>query len=114
MAANAPDRVSVRIIAKIERALNFSPTASVTPVDNEWAIRGTSHELRVEPVKENSEMLIVRPEDPNFVFTPGRYALVLKGQAFDFAVAGTVTEAVHCLERTEAANGTFHSECKKP
>jgi hypothetical protein len=114
IAASAPDRVSVRVIAKIERTITFSPTASVTPVDDEWAVRGISHELRVEPVKENPEMLRVRFDDPDFAFSPGRYALVLKGQAFDFTVTGVVSEAAHCLERTEAANGTFYSECRTP
>ena len=114
IAASAPDRVAVRIIAKIARTMTFNPTATITPVDDEWAIRGTSHGLRVEPVKENPEMLILRPEDPNFVFPPGRYALALKGQAFDFTVAGVITEAANCLERTEAANGTFYSECQNP
>jgi hypothetical protein len=114
IAASAPDRVAVRIIAKIARTMTFNPTATITPVDDEWAIRSTSHGLRVEPVKENPEMLILRPEDPNFVFPPGRYALALKGQAFDFTVAGVITEAANCLERTEAANGTFYSECQNP
>lgn len=112
IAASAPNRVSVRVIAKIERTMTFSPTASVTPVDDEWAVRGVSYELRVEPVKENPEMLRVRPDDPDFAFSPGRYALVLRGQAFDFTVAGVALEAAHCLERTEAANGTFYSECR--
>jgi hypothetical protein len=44
--------------------------------------------------------------------TPGRYALVVKGQAYDFTVAGEITETAQCLERTEAANGTFYSECR--
>jgi hypothetical protein len=114
IAASAPDRVAVRIIAKIARTMTFNPTTTITPVDDEWAIRGTSHGLRVEPVKENPEMLILRPEDPNFVFPPGRYALAFKGQAFDFTVAGVITEAANCLERTEAANGTFYSECQNP
>ena len=46
--------------------------------------------------------------------TTGRYALVLKSQAFDFTVSGPITEPGHCLERTEAANGTFYSECRNP
>jgi len=68
----------------------------------------------VAPVMEHPEMVLLRPDDPNFVFPSGRYALVLKGQAFDFTVAGPITEAAHCLERTEAANGTFYSECRNP
>jgi hypothetical protein len=44
---------------------------------------------------------------------PGRYALVLKGLAYDFTVAGTVNDPRQCLERLVATNGRFYSECKK-
>ena len=96
--------------------MTFSPGASVNTaqVDDEWTIRNASYELRVAPVSENPDMLMFRPEDPEFVFPAGRYALVLKGQAFDFTVAGPITDPTQCLERTEAANGTFYSECRKP
>jgi hypothetical protein len=116
IATSAPDRVAVRVIAKVARAMTFNPTgpASVAPVDDEWTIRSSSYELRVAPVSENPEMLVFRPETPDFVFPSGRYALVLKGQAFDFTVAGPVTEASHCLERTEGTNGSFYSECRNP
>jgi hypothetical protein len=49
-----------------------------------------------------------------FVLPPGRYVLVLKDQSYDFTVAGTVTDLAQCLERTDAANGEFYSECQKP
>jgi hypothetical protein len=116
IATSAPDRGSVRVIAKIAQAMTFNPkgTARVTPVEDEWTIRSTSYELRVAPMNENPEMLLFRPENSEFQFSPGRYALVLKGQAFDFTVAGQITEAVHCLTRTEAANGAFYSECRNP
>jgi len=48
------------------------------------------------------------------VLPAGRYALVIKGQAYDFTVAGPITEAAQCLERVDAANGTFYSECGRP
>lgn len=47
-------------------------------------------------------------------FPAGRYSLVLKGQAFDFTVSGPITDPAHCLERTEAANGAYYSECQNP
>jgi hypothetical protein len=40
--------------------------------------------------------------------------VVLKGQAYGFTVAGRITDPVQCLERTEAANGAFYSECRLP
>jgi hypothetical protein len=72
----------------------------------------SSYDFRVAPIRENPEMLLSRPENPEFEFAPGRYALVVKGQAYDFTVAGEITETAQCLERTEAANGTFYSECR--
>jgi len=68
----------------------------------------------VSPVIEQPEMVLFRPETPDFAFPAGRYALVLKSQAFDFTVSGPITDSAHCLERTEAANGTFYSECRNP
>jgi hypothetical protein len=116
LATNAPDRVAVRVIAKIVRATKFSAAgqAITTPLDDLWAIRDKSYELRVAPLSDNPEMLVIQPENSDFVFPAGRYGLVLKGQAYDFSVAGPVTESVNCLERVEAVNGTFHAECRKP
>jgi hypothetical protein len=110
IAASAPDRVAARIIAKIARTMTFNPTATITPVDDEWAIRGTSHGSRVEPVKENPEMLISPPEDPNFVFPPGAICPRAQGPGIRFHRCWCDL----CLERTEAANGTFYSECQNP
>ena len=47
--------------------------------------------------------------NPQFALAPGRYVLVLKGQAYDFTVAGTITEAAQCLERFEAASSVTAS-----
>ena len=116
LTTSAPDRVAVRVIAKVMRGMTFDSAAGagLTKLDDQWAIRGTSYDLRVAPVKENSEMLLLRPENPDFVFPAGRYGLVLKGQAFDFSVAGPITEPVQCLEHVAAANGSFYSECRSP
>ena len=48
-------------------------------------------------------MLMIRPDNSNFVFPAGRYGLVIKGQAYDFTVAGPVTEPAQCLEGVKAA-----------
>jgi len=53
-------------------------------------------------------------ETPDSVLTPGRYALVLKGQAYDFSVAGNISDPRQCLERMAATNGQFYSPCQKP
>jgi hypothetical protein len=65
-------------------------------------------------VHDNPEMLELHSEDPALELTPGRYALVLKTQAYDFSVEGESTDPKQCIERIVAANGTFYSDCKKP
>ena len=116
-AANgAPERVSVRVIAKVLRAMTFNTagTASTTNVQDTWTIRNISYDFRVAPLGEGSEMLMIRPESEDFVFPAGRYGLVIKGQAYDFTIAGPITEPVQCLEGIKAENGTFYSECRRP
>ena len=116
VASSAPDRVAVRVIAKVMRAMTFDTTgqAKTTDVEDSWTIRNLSYEFRVAPLSEGSEMLVLRPENPDFLFPAGRYGLVIKGQAYDFTVAGPVTEPAQCLEGVKAANGTFYSECPRP
>ena len=114
-ANSAPDRVTVRVIAKVVRAMTFDTTgqAKTTDVEDSWTIRNLSYEFRVAPLGEGSEMLVLRPVIPDFMFPAGRYGLVIKGQAYDFTVAGRITEAAQCLENVKAANGTFYSECRQ-
>jgi hypothetical protein len=57
-------------------------------------------------------MVIIRPENPTFSFPAGRYVLVLKGSAYDFSVAGPITDTAQCLERTDAMNMPIYSECR--
>jgi len=116
VASSAPERVTVRVIAKILRTMTFSTAgqASVGNMEDSWTIRNVSYEFRVAPLSEGSEMLMIRPENADFVFPAGRYGLVVKGQAYDFTVAGPITEAAQCLESVKASNGTFYSECRNP
>jgi hypothetical protein len=102
------------VIAKILRAMTFNTAgeANVGDVEDSWTIRNVSCEFRVAPLSESSEMLMIRPENVDFVFPAGRYGLVIKGQAYDFTVAGPITEAAQCLESVKASNGTFYSECR--
>jgi hypothetical protein len=83
-------------------------------VQDTWTIRNISYDFRVAPLGEGSEMLMIKPENEDFVFPAGRYGLVIKGQAYDFTVAGPITEAAQCLEGIKAENGTFYSECRRP
>ncbi len=115
VAGNAPDRIDVRVVAQVTRALTFDGKgkASFTPVSDAWNIRNQSFEFRVRPIAGNPEMLLVQPENANFTLPAGRYVLVLKNQGYDFTVAGKVTDPAQCLERTDAANGQFFSDCQK-
>lgn len=115
LAGSAPDRMEVRVVARVVRALTFDAKgkASFVPVSDAWNIRNVSYEFRVRPLPGNPEMLIAQPEDANFVLPAGRYVLALKNQGYDFTVAGKVTDPSQCIERTDAANGAFFSDCQK-
>jgi hypothetical protein len=52
--------------------------------------------------------------EPDNTLTPGRYALILKDEAYDFSIAGQITDSKQCLENFAAANGAFYAECRKP
>jgi hypothetical protein len=116
LAGNAPERMDVRVVARVVRALTFDAKGKpgYSPVSDAWNIRNTTYEFRVRPIPGYPEMLLVQSDKPDFTLSPGRYILVLKDQGYDFTVAGKVTDPVQCLERTDAANGAFYSECQKP
>lgn len=116
LASDAPDRVAVRVVAQVMRALTFDSAGKpkVTPVDDSWVVRGSSYQMRVAPVPDNPEMILIRPEHAEFVFPAGRYALVLKNVAYDFTLDGPITDTAHCLERTDALNSPIYSECRRP
>jgi len=110
---SAPDRVSVRVIAQVMRALAFDRTghAKSTNVEQSWVIRSNTYQMRVAPLGDNPEMVSIRSDPPDFAFPAGRYALILKGVGYDFTVDGPVTDNEHCLERTDALNAPIYSEC---
>jgi hypothetical protein len=115
LAGSAPDRMEVRVVARVVRALTFDAKgkASFVPVSDAWNIRNVSYEFRVRPLPGNPEMLMVQSADANFALPAGRYVLALKNQGYDFTVAGKVTDPSQCIERTDAANGAFYSDCQK-
>jgi hypothetical protein len=116
LASDAPDRVAVRIVAQVMRALTFDSAGKpkVTKIDDSWVVRGNSYQMRVAPVPDNPEMILIRPEHAEFVFPAGRYALVLKNVAYDFTLDGPIVDAAHCLERTDALNSPIYTECRIP
>jgi hypothetical protein len=115
LASNIADRADVRIIAKVAREFSAG-AAGKKPSDEDaaWVIRNISFPFRASPVSDNPEMYELHSEDPSLELTPGRYALVLKNQSYDFSVEGEPVDPRQCIERIVTSNGTFYSDCKKP
>lgn len=113
---DAPDRVSVRAIAQVMRALTFGPEgkAAYVKVEPTWVVRSNSYQMSVAPAADSSEMVVIRADRADFAFPAGRYALVLKKEAYDFTVDGAIHDRAHCLERTDALGGAVYSECPSP
>jgi hypothetical protein len=113
---NAPDRVTVRVVAQVARALSFDAAGKPrkTNVEESWVIRNNSYQMRVAPYADNPEMIVIRSDPPDQDLPAGRYALVLKGVGYDFTVDGGRADVAHCLERTDALNAPIYSECPKP
>ena len=116
LVGNAPDRMEIRVVARVARAISFDAKGrpNIASVSDSWNIRNVSHEFRVRPVAGNPEMLLIQSDKPDFALPAGRYVLVLKDQGYDFTVAGKAAEPAQCLERTDAVNGSFYSECLTP
>ena len=115
LVAKAPEKVPVRIAARIAHTMSFNSAgmAVVTaPATDTWLIRDQGYDLRATPMRESAEMVMLRPDDPDFVFPPGRYELMLGGQTFDFVVAGEVTDPAHCVEGVVTVRGPSYYECK--
>jgi hypothetical protein len=112
---NAPDHASVRVIARVMRILTFSPgrPAKTVDIDGKWAIRGKAYPMSVSPVPGSPEMILIRPDKPDFSFPAGRYALVLDRGGYDFTITGQITDVAQCLEQTDTADESLYSECRK-
>jgi hypothetical protein len=114
-ASNISDRAEVRIMAKVAREFSAG-LAGKKPRDGEdtWVIRNVSFPFQSSPVSDNPDMYELHSEDPGLELTPGRYALVLKNQSYDFSVEGQPVDPKQCIERIVASNGTYYSDCKSP
>jgi hypothetical protein len=108
-------RAEVRVIAKISQATKFDPAGKsvIAKVDDTWVIRNISYLYRTAPYKGRPDMYEVVGDDLDKPLSPGRYALILKDEAYDFSVAGEITDSKQCLESLAAANGVFYTECQK-
>ena len=108
-------RAEVRVIAKISQATKFDPAGKSinAKVDDTWVIRNISYLYRTAPYKGRPDMYEVVGDDPDKPLSPGRYALILKDEAYEFSVAGEITDSKQCLESLAATNGVFYAECQK-
>jgi hypothetical protein len=115
LVSNPLEKVSVRIAARIAHTMNFNSAGKAvvtTPATDTWLIRDQGYDLRAMPMRENAEMVMLRLENPEFAFPPGRYELMLGGQAYDFVIAGEVTDPAHCVEGAVTVRGLAFYECK--
>jgi hypothetical protein len=115
LVTSAPERVSVRTIARVMHALTIDPKgkANFTAVEAQWAIRSNAYEFRVAPLA-NPEMITIKSDKDDFSLPAGRYALVLKGQAYDFTIDGQIMDPTQCIERADTVNGPVYSQCPVP
>lgn len=114
LATSVPETASVRIVAKVMQATAFAGgKPKSTAIEDTWAVRGGAVDLRIAPVPTNNEMIVVRAADPNFTLSPGRYVLMFKNQAYDFSVAGTVSDTAQCLDRADLQDRSVYSECRE-
>jgi hypothetical protein len=114
MITGAPDKVSIRIAARIAKTMSFDtngkPVVAPPPTES-WLIRDQGYELRVSPMPESQEMVLALPDDRQFSFPPGRYELLLSGQSYDFLIAGAVNDPAHCVESVATGRGPVFYEC---
>jgi hypothetical protein len=108
-----PQTAVVRVVAHVQRNTKYvNGKPAVVPMQGVWRIRSKAYELKVSPLEGRNEMVVIQP-NPGFVFSPGRYALVLNGFGYDFTVAGKIVAPEQCLEQVEVVNGAVLSECPK-
>jgi hypothetical protein len=115
--STAPAKVQLRIAARIAQSMIFDTNGKpmvVKPPTDTWLIRERGWDLRVSPVRETGEMVILHTEDSDYSLSAGRYELLLGGQAYDFSIAGEVTDPAHCVEGVATPRGPVFYECKLP
>ncbi|OPY93818.1 hypothetical protein A5906_17165 [Bradyrhizobium sacchari] len=114
VASAIPERVEVRLVAKIAR--EFSSDAAGKALaggDDVGVIRNFAYPFRASPIPGKAEMYELHTGDSELELPPGHYVLSLGAQAYYFQVDGEITDPRQCLERVVAGNGTFYAPCKK-
>jgi hypothetical protein len=113
--ASMPESAEVRLIARVRRSMSYDAAGKLVEApDDGWYIRNISVPYRVVLIADNPDMFRIQPDKDDTPLSPGRYGLVVKGQVYDFTIAGDVVDPRLCLERLTAANGVFVSQCATP
>jgi hypothetical protein len=110
LVGNVPDRVVVRVVARVMRPPT-TRSLPAAPAGDGWVIRNLAHEMKVGPVEGRPAMIVMRPADAELSLPAGRYALVLKGSAYDFTVDGPVTDLAQCIERSDEVDAPVYAPC---
>ncbi len=114
VATSIPQRVEVRLVAKIAREYSSDAAGkSLSGGDDIGIIRNFAYPLRVSPIPGAPEMYELHSGDSGLELPPGHYVLALGSQTYYFQVDGEITDPRQCLERVVAGNGTFYAPCKK-
>ena len=82
------------------------------PPTDTWLIRDQGYDLRVSPMRETPEMVMMRPDSEDFSFPSGRYELLLGAQSYDFVIAGPITDPAQCVEGIATPRGPAFYECR--
>ena len=95
---NAPESVSLRVVARIEHETKFvggKPT--IKKLEAAWRVRNVSRKYKVSPIAGHPEMVIAHADD-NQALAGGRYVIVLSGFGYEFTVDGQLQSPAHCLD----------------
>lgn len=108
-----PERVEVRVVAKVKEFSTDAPGKATGGGDDVGVIRNFSYPFRIAPIPGKAEMYELHASDAELELPPGHYVLSLGPQAYYFQIDGEITDPRQCLERVVAGNGTFYAPCKK-
>ena len=86
-------------------------TVTAPPRTDTWLLRDQGYDLRISPVRDTPEMVMMRPDSEDFSFPSGRYELLLGAQSYDFVIAGPITDPAQCVEGIATPRGPAFYEC---
>jgi hypothetical protein len=108
-----PERVEVRVVAKVKQFSTDAAGKTTSGGDDVGVIRNFSYPFRISPIPGKAEMYELHASDAELELPPGHYVLSLGPQAYYFQVDGEITDPRQCLELVVAGNGTFYAPCRK-